>query len=195
MIRTATLERTTHETRIKVNVNLDGAGTSKIATGLGFLDHMLDSFAKHGRFDLTLEVSGDLQVDDHHTVEDTAIALAGAFDKALGKRSGIERFGEAHVAMDESLVRCVIDISGRPAPAIALELKREKIGDVSCENIKHFFRSFATTLRCTLHLDTLRGTNDHHKAEAAFKAFARALRMGTRLSEFDDVPSTKGTIQ
>lgn len=194
-MRTATFERNTTETRISIEVNLDGIGKSKIETGLRFLDHMLESFAKHGRYGLVLTASGDLDVDDHHTVEDTAIALAQAFDRALGDRRGIERFGEAHIAMDEALARCVVDVSGRPAPMVSLDLKREKIGDVSTENIEHFFRSFATTFRCALHLDIIRGTNDHHKAEAAFKALARALRMATRISEFDDVPSTKEALE
>ena len=195
MIRTATIARTTQETRITGSVNLDGTGESSIKTGLGFLDHMLTSFAKHGRFDITLECAGDLVVDDHHTVEDTAIALAEAMREALGDGRGIERFGEAFVPMDEALVRAAIDLSGRPLPVIALDLTRERIGDVACENIQHFFRSFASTLRCALHVDTIRGENDHHKAEAAFKACARALRQATRITEFADIPSTKGLLQ
>ena len=195
MKRTATIERTTTETRIRCAVTLDGTGESRIATGLGFLDHMLQTLAKHSRINLEIECAGDLRIDDHHTVEDIAITLAEAIGTALADGRGIERFGEALVPMDESLVRCAIDISGRPAPVIALGLQREKIGDVSCENIEHFFRSFANTLRCALHLDTLRGANDHHKAEAAFKAFARALRCAIRISPFDDIASTKGSIR
>ncbi len=195
MTRTATIERTTRETRITGHVNLDGTGTSQIKTGLGFLDHMLHTLAKHSRINLTLECAGDLTVDDHHTVEDAAIAIAEAISQALGDGRGIERFGEALVPMDESLVRCAIDLSGRPAPVIALDLNRERIGEVSCENIEHFFRSFANTLRCALHLDTLRGANDHHKAEAAFKACARALKQAICISEFNDIASTKGSIR
>lgn len=195
MTRTTTIERTTTETRIRCAITLDGTGKSHIATGLGFLDHMLATLAKHSRIDLEIECAGDLRIDDHHTVEDTAIVLAEAIGNLLADGRGIERFGEALAPMDEALVRCAIDISGRPAPVIVLNLQREKIGDVSCENIEHFFRSFANTLRCALHLDTLRGENDHHKAEAAFKAFARALREAIRISPFDDIASTKGAIR
>ena len=139
--------RTTSETDIQLQLTLDGSGTSRIATGLGFLDHMLASFARHGRFDLELTCQGDLHIDDHHTVEDCAIVLGEAFLAALGERRGIERFGEAHVAMDEALVRAVVDLSGRPFAKIVLGLRREKLGDVAGENLAHFFQSFAVASR------------------------------------------------
>ncbi len=163
--------------------------------GLGFLDHMLNAFAKHSRIDLKLTCIGDLACDDHHTVEDCAIVIAEAISKAVGDGRGIERFGQSVVPMDETLVRCAIDLGGRPTAIVSLNFKREKIGDVATENIAHFFRSFAATLRCSLHLDTIRGENDHHKAEAAFKSTARALRDAVALTAFNDIPSTKGVVR
>ena len=187
-------QRTTSETDIQLELDLDGSGVSRIATGLGFLDHMLTSFARHGRFDLELTGQGDLHIDDHHTVEDCAIVLGEAFAAALGERRGIERFGEAHIAMDEALVRAVVDLSGRPFAKINLGLCREKIGDVACENLTHFFQSFAVASRNTVHLDVLEGENDHHRAEAAFKALALALRRAVARTAGTDVPSTKGML-
>ncbi len=195
MTRTATIERTTKETRITCTLNLDGSGQSTVNTGLGFFDHMLNAFAKHSRMDLELTCIGDLSCDDHHTVEDCAIVIAEAIGKALGDGRGIERFGQSFVPMDETLVRCVIDLCGRSTAIVALHLKREQIGGVATENITHFFSSFANTLRCSLHLDTLRGENDHHKAEAAFKSLARALRDAIALTTFNDIPSTKGVVR
>jgi imidazoleglycerol phosphate dehydratase HisB len=152
---------------------------------------MLDALARHARFDLTLGCEGDLQVDDHHTVEDCALTLGEALDRALADRRGIERFGHAFAPLDEALARAVVDLSGRPCAVVDMGLEREMLGDVSCENLTHFFVSLATTARAALHLDVLRGGNDHHRAEAAFKAVALALRTATRTTGDDRVPSTK----
>ncbi len=176
MTRSITLSRNTAEVQISGNLTLDGTGIAEISTGLGFLDHMLTALTRHSGFDLRLDVQGDTGVDDHHTVEDCAIVIGRAIDELLGDRSGIDRFGSAYVPLDESLARAVVDCSGRGWPEIRLSLEREKIGDVAAENITHFFRSLALEGRMALHVDVLRGDNDHHKAEAAFKATARALR-------------------
>lgn len=194
--RSATIERSTKETRVHVRLEIDGGGTADINTGLGFLDHMLTALAVHARLDLAIRCSGDLEVDDHHTVEDVALCLGAAFDQALGTRAGIVRFASTFAPLDEALARCVIDFSGRPSPHIHLQLTRERLGDVSCENISHFFRSFATNARCSLHLDMIRGENDHHRCEAAFKALALAARAAASLDpSFRGVPSTKGVLQ
>ena len=192
--RNATIERKTNETEISVTLELHGTGSSDVQTGIGFLDHLLDALACHGRFDLELRCRGDLQVDDHHTAEDCGLALGAVIREALGDRGGIERFGSAYAPLDEALARAVVDISGRPFAAIDLGLTRERLGELSCENIPHVLSSLATTAGLTLHVDVLRGDNDHHRAEAAFKAVALALRAAVRPSGFDDVPSTKGTI-
>ncbi|USN98784.1 MAG: imidazoleglycerol-phosphate dehydratase HisB [Phycisphaeraceae bacterium] len=193
--RTATIRRKTRETDITLELNLDGRGVSTISTGLGFLDHMLTALATHARIDLTLTCKGDLDVDDHHTVEDCALALGRAIDEALADRKGITRFASAYAPLDESLARVVIDLSGRPHATVNLDLKRDMIGRVACENIAHFFGSLAVASRTTLHADVLRGENDHHKAEAAFKALALALRQAVAIDpRIDDVPSTKGTL-
>lgn len=192
--RRAEVSRKTGETAITVALELDGTGRSEIATGIGFLDHMLTALAKHGRFDLTLECEGDLHVDDHHTVEDCALALGQAFDQALGERRGITRFGSAYAPLDEALARAVVDLSGRPCAVIELGLTREMLGEVACENLVHFFSSLAGTARMALHLDVLRGDNDHHRAEAAFKATALALRQAVRSDGSAEVPSTKGVL-
>ncbi len=176
MTRTATFERTTKETTVSVTLNLDGTGVAKVSTGIGFLDHMLSSLALHGRFDLELSCTGDLVVDDHHTAEDCALALGTALDQALGERRGIARFGSAYAPLDEALARTVIDLSGRPWPEVDLGLTREMLGTLACENIGHFFNSLAIAGRLCLHVDVLKGSNDHHRAEAAFKATALALR-------------------
>ena len=190
--RTATLERNTRETRIRLVVVIDGTGQAQITTGLGFLDHMLTSLACHSGMDLTLSCEGDLGVDDHHTVEDCAIALGSALDAALGRRDAITRFGSAYAPLDEALARVVIDLVTRPHASVDLGLVRERLGEVSCENITHFFVSLAMSMRCTLHVDVLKGSNDHHRAESAFKALALALREAiqptTRLA------STKGVL-
>ena len=192
--RNATIERKTNETEIGLTFELDGTGQANVQTGIGFLDHLLDALVRHGRFDLELRCKGDLQVDDHHTAEDCGLALGAAIREALGDRVGIQRFGSAHAPLDEALARAVVDISGRPFAAIDLGLTREGLGGLSCENIPHVLSSLATAAGLTLHVDVLRGDNDHHRAEAAFKAVALALRASMRPSGFDDVPSTKGTI-
>jgi imidazoleglycerol phosphate dehydratase HisB len=191
--REAFIDRTTRETRIHGRLALDGGGEIRIDTGIGFLDHMLTALAFHTGWNLELECHGDLEVDDHHTAEDCALALGEALDHALGDRSGIARFGSAHAPLDEALARTVIDLSGRPWPEIHLGLNREAIGGLACENITHVFVSFAMAARCALHVDVLRGDNDHHRAEAAFKATALALREATTAAG-RVVRSTKGSL-
>lgn len=193
MRRSASLARDTEEVRITGRFDLDGGGSARAETGLGFLDHMLATLAKHGRFDLEISVVGDGEVDDHHTVEDCAIAIGRAIDEALGDRAGITRFGASYAPLDESLCRAVIDLSGRPWPEITIPFTRDTIGAVATENVIHFFRSVAIEARMSLHLDLIRGDNDHHKAEAAFKAFALALRAAATI-DGDSIPSTKGTL-
>jgi imidazoleglycerol-phosphate dehydratase len=178
-----------------MTLDLDGSGKASIKTGIGFLDHLLDALARHARFDLALICEGDLQVDDHHTAEDCGLALGEALDKALGERRGVNRFGWALAPLDEALARAVVDLSGRPFSDVSLGLERETIGGLSCENIPHVLRSFATAAQLTLHVDVLKGENDHHRAEAAFKATALALRLAVARSGFNDVPSTKGTLR
>jgi imidazoleglycerol-phosphate dehydratase len=192
--RRATISRETRETRITLELALDGSGKAEVATGIGFFDHMLAALAKHARFDLVLKCEGDLEVDDHHTVEDCALALGRALDQALGERRGIARFGSAFAPLDEALARAVVDLSGRPCAVVELGLEREALGQLSCENVAHFFISLATTGRMALHVDLLRGANDHHRAEAAFKATALALRAAVRSEGTDEVPSTKGVL-
>jgi len=193
--RTASITRATRETSIRMTLDLDGTGKTAVKTGLGFLNHLLDSLGRHARFDLMLTCEGDLQVDDHHTAEDCGLALGEALDRALGERRGVNRFGWALAPLDEALARAAVDLSGRPFADIALDLQRETIGELACENIPHVLRSLATAARITLHVDVLKGENDHHRAEAAFKATALALRQAVALSGFDDVPSTKGTLR
>lgn len=194
MTRTATVTRRTSEVEVTVQLDLDGDGRAVVATGLGFLDHMLDSLARHGRLDLEVRATGDLAVDDHHTVEDCAIALGRAIDEALGDRSGITRFGHAYAPLDESLARAVVDLSGRPWPEVAIPFTREMLGEVAGENLVHFLRSLAIEGRMALHVDLIRGDNDHHKAEAAFKAVALALRAAVSVTG-SGIQSTKGTLQ
>ncbi len=194
MSRTAELSRETAETNISVRIDLDGTGESSVATGLPFLDHMLTAVSRHGRFDITLTASGDLHVDDHHTAEDCALVLGAAFDRALGERRGIRRFGTAFVPMDEALARAVIDLSGRPAAVIELGLRREMLGSVAAENLSHFLRSLAVGIRGALHVDLLRGDNDHHRAEAAFKAVGLALRAAVSSDGSQQIPSTKEVL-
>jgi imidazoleglycerol phosphate dehydratase HisB/histidinol-phosphate/aromatic aminotransferase/cobyric acid decarboxylase-like protein len=188
-----TTKRETKETRIELELDLYGTGQAQIETGIGFLDHMLTALVFHSKMNLRLKCVGDLQVDDHHTSEDCAIALGQALDRALGNRTGIRRFGFAYAPLDESLARTVLDLSARPWPEIHLHLQREQIGQWACENIVHFFQSLAMTLRCSLHLDVLRGSNDHHRVEAAFKSLALALRQAVTRTDFG-IPSTKGTL-
>jgi imidazoleglycerol phosphate dehydratase HisB len=193
MKRTATVERTTRETGIRITVCLDGSGRAEVQTSIGFLDHMLTTLALHGRLDLSLACDGDLHVDDHHTAEDCAIVLGSAIDQALGDRAGIRRFGSAHAPLDEALARAVIDLSGRGFCRCDLGLRRESVGELACENVPHFFRTLATAMRATLHLDVLAGENDHHRIEASFKALALALREAVQVRG-DEVPSTKGVL-
>lgn len=193
MSRTATFERTTRETSVSLTLDLDGTGRADVETGIGFLDHMLRSLALHGRFDLSLRCTGDLVVDDHHTAEDCALALGSALDQALGERRGIARFGSAYAPLDEALARAVIDLSGRPWPEVDLGLRRELLGQIACENLGHFFRSLAIAGRLCLHVDVLKGENDHHRAEAAFKATALALRAAVAQTG-GEVPSAKGVL-
>jgi imidazoleglycerol-phosphate dehydratase len=195
--RHAIIERKTNETQIKVEIDLDGKeGKIDIDTGIGFLDHMFHALAKHGHFDLHLSCNGDLHIDDHHTSEDCAIAFGMAVDKALGSRSGINRFGSAYCPLDEALSRAVVDISSRPFSVVNLGLTREKVGDLSCEMIPHVIDSIATSARFSVHVDVIRGTNNHHRAESAFKALAVALRQAVAIdqSRLNSVPSTKGVL-
>jgi imidazoleglycerol-phosphate dehydratase len=188
------VERKTAETTVLVELTLDGSGQAEVGTGVGFLDHLLTALARHARFDLTLRCDGDLRVDDHHTAEDAALALGEAVDQALGDRRGVARFGWALAPLDEALARVAVDLSGRPFADVNLGLTRDALGALSAENVPHVLRSFATAARLTLHVDVLKGENDHHRAEAAFKATALALRQAVAASGFDDVPSTKGTL-
>jgi len=192
--RVATVSRTTAETDVRVTLNIDGNGRADVATGIGFLDHMLVALSKHARFDLQLSCRGDLDVDGHHTSEDCGLAIGEALDQALGERRGVVRFGYAYAPLDEALARAVIDLSGRPWPAVDLQLRRERIGQMACENITHVLVSLAMTARCSLHVDLLKGDNDHHRAEAAFKATALALRMAVARDGTVDIPSTKGVM-
>jgi imidazoleglycerol phosphate dehydratase HisB len=191
--RTAEIERKTAETDIRLTLNLDGSGHAEIASGIGFLNHLLTALSCHSRMDLALSCRGDLVVDDHHTAEDCALVLGTALDRILAEREGIARFGWAYAPLDEALARCAIDLSGRPFSTIDLDLKRDAIGGLSCENVSHFLSSLAVTARCCLHVDVLRGENDHHRAEAAFKALALALRAAVS-RDGDGVPSTKGVL-
>jgi imidazoleglycerol-phosphate dehydratase len=194
--RTARIHRETRETTIELELDVDGDGRAVVSTGVGFLDHMLDSLARHARFDLTLKAVGDLHVDAHHTVEDVAIVLGQALDRALGERRGLRRFADATVPLDEALAQVAVDLSGRGFAAVDLPFGGEMIGALPTEMVPHFLRSFAVEARLTLHVRLLAGENDHHRAEATFKALARALELATRLDPriADQVPSTKGSL-
>jgi imidazoleglycerol-phosphate dehydratase len=194
--RSARVERQTAETSVRLALDLDADDpTYRNATGVGFLDHMLDLFARHGRFGLTVECEGDLHVDDHHTVEDVGICLGRAFAEALGDKAYITRYGEATVPMDEALARAVVDLSGRSYLVCEARFDRERVGDLSTELVEHFWWSVAEHARLTLHLDVLRGRNDHHRIEALFKAAARALRQAVaRDASGDRLPSTKEAL-
>jgi imidazoleglycerol-phosphate dehydratase len=195
MSRSAEIARETAETRIRLSLDLDGSGAGERSTGVGFLDHMLDLLARHGRLDLAVDVAGDLQTGSHHTVEDTGLALGRALDEALGDRSGITRYGHAVIPMDEARALCAIDISGRPLLVFEADLPRGGTGGMEHELVDEFFRAVASTAKLTLHLEVQRGTNAHHMIEAAFKAFARALRQAVAIDPDEDgVPSTKGTL-
>lgn len=195
MKRYAEIQRQTRETSIHVALDLDGSGKSEISTGIGFLDHMLDLFTRHGLFDLKVECQGDLEIDDHHTVEDIAICLGQAFAKCLGDKKGIARYGFAYVPMDETLARAVVDLSGRTYLVYRVEEKREKVGNFSVELAEHFWHSFAEHCRCNLHLEVFYGRNQHHILEAVFKAATRALSQAVKMdARIDGVLSTKGTL-
>ena len=195
MSRSAEIARETAETRIRLSLDLDGSGAGERSTGVGFLDHMLDLLARHGRLDLDVDVAGDLQTGSHHTVEDTGLALGRALDAALGDRSGITRYGHAVIPMDEARALCAIDISGRPLLVFEADLPRGGTGGMEHELVDEFFRAVASTAKLTLHIEVQRGTNAHHMIEAAFKAFARALRQAVAIDPDEDgVPSTKGTL-
>jgi len=196
MTRIAQLSRKTKETDLHVQVNLDGKGEAQIKTGIGFFDHMLEALARHGLFDLTIEARGDLHVDGHHTVEDTGIVLGQAIAQALGSRAGIRRYADCMVPLDEALVRCVVDVSGRPYLAYHIDIpKWQMLGDYDVFLTPEFFRALVQNAGLTVHLDLIRGDNPHHIVEAAFKAFARSLDSATALDpRVTGVPSTKGTL-
>jgi imidazoleglycerol-phosphate dehydratase len=196
MARTATITRVTSETDITLSLNLDGTGRAEIATGIGFLDHMLTAMARHSLFDLTVQAKGDLHIDFHHTTEDVGIALGTAFARALGDKRGIRRFGQALLPMDEALVEAAVDISGRPYLAWNVTFERPKIGEMDTELFEEFFRALAFNALITLHITQRAGRNAHHVAEASFKAAARALRMATEPDPRigDAIPSTKGAL-
>ena len=195
-MRTASIQRTTAETDITLTLNLDGKGESDIQTGVGFLDHMLTLFAKHGRFDLTLTCNGDTQVDAHHTTEDIGIVLGQAFEKALGDKKGIVRYGSMILPMDEALILAAVDLSGRACLGYDLQLLRAKVGEFDTELVEEFFLAFVRNCPCSLHLRQPAGTNTHHIIEGAFKAFARALKAAVKIdTEYaDEIPSTKGVL-
>jgi imidazoleglycerol-phosphate dehydratase / histidinol-phosphatase len=196
--RQATVTRTTKETAIEISINLDGTGQSTLSTGLAFFDHMLDQLARHGKLDLTVIAKGDLQIDEHHTIEDTALALGEAFAKALGNKAGIERYGfyqptgQTGIPMDDCLAQVAIDFGGRPWLVWSAEFKREKIGDMPTEMFMHFFKSFSDTAKCNLNIKA-EGINEHHKIEAIFKAFAKAIKMAVK-KEGNALPTTKGVL-
>ena len=195
-MRTATIERTTKETKIAVTVDLDGAGAYDVRTGIGFLDHMVEQLSRHSLIDIRLRAEGDLHVDAHHTTEDSAIVLGDAIDRALADRRGIRRFGQALSAMDEALTRVVIDASGRPFLVWDVGSTQSRLGDLDTELIRHWFHSFAQHAGLTLHVETLYGHNNHHICESCFKGLARALRQAVELDarRADAVPSTKGVL-
>ena len=195
-MRQAEVTRNTLETQITVRIDLDGSGRSKLATGVGFFDHMLDQIARHGMFDLDVTAKGDLHIDAHHTVEDVGITLGQAFAKALGDKRGVRRYGHAYVPLDEALSRVVVDLSGRPGLAFDMKFVRATIGEFDVDLVHEFFQGFVNHALVTLHMDNLKGENAHHQAETAFKAFGRALRMAVELDPRADgiMPSTKGTL-
>ncbi|MCW5687663.1 MAG: imidazoleglycerol-phosphate dehydratase HisB [Pseudolabrys sp.] len=195
-MRTATIKRKTKETDIDVTVDLDGKGRSQIATGIGFLDHMLDLLARHSRIDMNVKAVGDLHIDFHHTAEDTGIALGQAVKQALGDMKGIGRYADVHMPMDETLTRVALDISGRPFLVFKAEFGRDKVGTFDTELVQEWFQAFAMNAGVTLHVECLYGTNDHHIAESCFKGLARCLRSAVAIDERtkDEVPSTKGTL-
>ena len=196
MSRNSSVERDTKETQIKINLNLDGTGISKLESGIGFLDHMLDQIARHGLIDLEVQAKGDLHIDAHHTVEDIGITLGQAFAKAVGDKKGITRYGHCYAPLDEALSGVVVDISGRPGLELNANFKRALIGEFDVDLIYEFFQGFVNHALITLHIDNLRGDNAHHQVETIFKAFARALRMALTIDprQADQLPSTKGAL-
>jgi imidazoleglycerol-phosphate dehydratase len=195
-MRKATVKRTTKETDVAVTVDLDGRGEAAIATGIGFLDHMLDLLARHSRIDMTVKAAGDLHIDHHHTTEDVGIALGQAVKQALGDMRGITRYADVHLPMDEALTRVAVDISGRPFLVFKSAFSRDKIGTFDTELVREWFQAFAMNAGMTLHVETLYGTNDHHISESCFKGLARALRAAVAIDPRakDEVPSTKGSL-
>ena len=194
--RRAAVERVTRETRIRVEIDLDGRGRAEIHTGLGFLDHMLEQIARHGLIDLMVRAEGDLHIDGHHTTEDTGITIGQAVAQALGDRRGITRYGHAFVPMDETLTRCALDLSNRPYLVWKVGFSRDKLGEMDTELFREWFQAFAQAAGATLHIETLYGDNNHHIAESCYKALARALRDAVTIDprQADVVPSTKGTL-
>ena len=195
-MRQAQVTRNTLETQIEVRLNLDGSGKSRLATGVGFFDHMLDQVARHGMVDLDVEAKGDLHIDAHHTVEDVGITVGQAFTKAIGDKKGVRRYGHAYVPLDEALSRVVIDLSGRPGLEYSVDYARGLIGEFDVDLVHEFFQGFANHALVTLHIDNLKGRNAHHQAETIFKAFGRALRMAVELDvrASGTLPSTKGSL-
>jgi len=195
-MRTAEITRNTNETKIRVAINLDGTGRQQLATGVPFLDHMLDQIARHGMIDLDIHADGDLHIDSHHTVEDVGITLGMAFAKAVGDKAGLRRYGHAYVPLDEALSRVVVDFSGRPGLEFHVPFTRAMIGQFDVDLTQEFFRGFVNHAQVTLHIDNLRGVNAHHQCETVFKAFGRALRMAVEIDPRagNSIPSTKGVL-
>jgi imidazoleglycerol-phosphate dehydratase len=195
-MRRATITRKTNETEITVSIGLDGAGNARVATGIGFFDHMLEQVARHSGMDVEIGAKGDLHIDMHHTVEDTGIALGQALRQALGERKGIGRYGDVHLPMDETLTRVALDVSGRPFLVFKAEFPAPKIGEFDTELVREFFQAFAMNAGITLHVETLYGANSHHIAESCFKGLARALRVAIAIDprRKDQIPSTKGSL-
>lgn len=195
-MRTATVTRNTAETAIDVSVNIDGTGHYSVSTGIGFLDHMVEQLSRHSLIDINMTVKGDLHIDQHHTVEDSALALGEAVAKALGDKRGIRRYGDALSPMDETLTRVALDISGRPYLVFDVEFSQPRLGEMDTEMFEHWFHSFAQTAGLTLHVETLHGSNNHHIAEAAYKGLARSLRTAVEIDarKADAIPSTKGVL-
>ncbi len=194
--RSAQITRNTSETQIEIKINLDGSGQSSFDTGVPFLEHMLDQISRHGLIDLDIYAKGDTHIDDHHTVEDIGISLGMAINQAIGDKKGIVRYGHAYVPLDEALARVVMDFSGRPGLELHASLKRDRIGNFDVDLVKEFFQGLVNHANITLHIDVIRGDNDHHKVECIFKAFGRALRMAISYDERmgDIIPSTKGAL-
>ncbi|HEX3096185.1 MAG TPA: imidazoleglycerol-phosphate dehydratase HisB [Usitatibacter sp.] len=195
-MRKAEIQRDTKETQIRVAVNLDGHGEAKLASGIPFMDHMLDQLARHGAIDLAVDAKGDLEIDAHHTVEDIGITLGQAFAKALGDKKGIRRYGHAYVPLDEALSRAVVDFSGRPGLEYNVDFRRARVGEFDVDLTHEFFQGFVNHALATVHIDNLRGDNAHHQCETVFKAFARAVRMAVEPDprSAGSVPSTKGSL-